>query len=930
MILIRATFVLSFLSFSLFHFVKADDESAFSSDTCSDTLPLTRIGDEWSGNLLDAAVSDTTDSCLFNTGGSQSAWYRVQGTGVVTLVSTCSATTNFDTILSVYRGSCDALECVTGNDDSFQCDAWGTASAVEFYAETDVIYHVRVQAYGSFDSIGDFSLTVSESVPLSLPETCQAFAEDFYFDTTCDCVENQEEEQVDLECEDTCLYCRNTDYCFETAYVDTFELDDEGNIPFIASSQYTFTVVGDGPFTGTVVSAILEECTGLDYECTSCQLYVNGDECNGCAFVPFTNEYGESYETVQLDCMNLFPEVPVFNIDDVPPPPELDNTPLQALASDSSEGGCLIPTNGACGILDTLPILTMDGSNETGSTVGTEMPFVNPCLYGEPRPSGVVYTLTGQGTGVEISSCYPGVTTFNMRISVLGGDCNYLECLNERFAYGDCGGGLTFFAEMDQVYYIVIQGAAEDETGAFEISASSINAAFYECENNHLFSYQDSFKGQTCTCTQAGESEANLSCENGCDYCTPDRESCALETWNYEIDASGGLSSSTRTLTFSTGSLQDQDIVFTAYECDYQLFGCSGCNLAVNGEECNACEIVNCPDFNAGFAFDCSNLSTGAASFNTCDAAPDVGDGALQIFANDICIIDPLEVCESQNEFGDCACQETDFGAVSTCPGCRQCNVDETVCATNSYGTIYDSMGQISGDVRSFTYTEGRTETVTQTSFFDSGDCVVVVDGVECNECTYNFACEQGYTEMYVDCENVESGAVFDRCDYGSINQGGVLQVFNDGENDFYDFFSCVFEELPTYSPYPSTSPYPTYNSLPGETTPAPKPVEEPTKPTTGAPVAPSKGKGATMSSMMSSRSGKGSSMMYYYKGKGSSMYMMSSSSKGGKSSKGMMAMMMGGKGGMMVMMGGKGGMSMRRALHMARSAHRPFDGTPK
>jgi hypothetical protein len=70
-------------------------------------------------------------------------------------LSTCSGNiTNFDTQISVYTGSCNALQCLTENDDA-KC---GLSSTALFIGKQNVTYYVRV--HGLIQEKGDFGLTV--------------------------------------------------------------------------------------------------------------------------------------------------------------------------------------------------------------------------------------------------------------------------------------------------------------------------------------------------------------------------------------------------------------------------------------------------------------------------------------------------------------------------------------------------------------------------------------------------------------------------------------------------------------------------------------------------------------------------------------------------------------------------------------------------
>lgn len=83
-------------------------------------------------------------------------WYNVRGTGGELNVNTCGGDTNFDTILSVFVGSCGDLQCIASNDDSCSFSSSATWSS-----ELGVEYKVLI--YGWSSSYGSFSLTVSSS-----------------------------------------------------------------------------------------------------------------------------------------------------------------------------------------------------------------------------------------------------------------------------------------------------------------------------------------------------------------------------------------------------------------------------------------------------------------------------------------------------------------------------------------------------------------------------------------------------------------------------------------------------------------------------------------------------------------------------------------------------------------------------------------------
>lgn len=83
-------------------------------------------------------------------------WWWVKGTGDVIKISSCNENTNIKVKLSVFTGSCDALECVTGGDEpDFECPLlkranelgeWETMStALTFQSELGKNYYILVQ-----------------------------------------------------------------------------------------------------------------------------------------------------------------------------------------------------------------------------------------------------------------------------------------------------------------------------------------------------------------------------------------------------------------------------------------------------------------------------------------------------------------------------------------------------------------------------------------------------------------------------------------------------------------------------------------------------------------------------------------------------------------------------------------------------------------
>jgi len=132
----------------------------FCDTATSITVPPGGTTTEFVGSTEDALYDNVEECVVPNT--SPGVWYTLVGTGLTITATTCGSMTNFDTRISVFTGSCAALECVTGNDDTSQeeisCGLQSTASWLSVEGQT---YYVRVHGWGSM--VGTFQLTISEA-----------------------------------------------------------------------------------------------------------------------------------------------------------------------------------------------------------------------------------------------------------------------------------------------------------------------------------------------------------------------------------------------------------------------------------------------------------------------------------------------------------------------------------------------------------------------------------------------------------------------------------------------------------------------------------------------------------------------------------------------------------------------------------------------
>jgi hypothetical protein len=121
-------------------------------DECDGAITLLPDGEFVTGSTVPATFDFVGICDGFDT-TAPGVWYKVVGTGEEFIISTCHQTL-FDTKISVFRGGCGLLQCVTGNDDF--C---GTQSRVFMDSDPGETYYILVHGYQ--DGTGQFNLNVA-------------------------------------------------------------------------------------------------------------------------------------------------------------------------------------------------------------------------------------------------------------------------------------------------------------------------------------------------------------------------------------------------------------------------------------------------------------------------------------------------------------------------------------------------------------------------------------------------------------------------------------------------------------------------------------------------------------------------------------------------------------------------------------------------
>jgi len=129
-------------------------------DTCEFAAGPRPVNEVFSpGRTFYASVDDVNGGYCGVSIDSPGIWWWVEGTGDPITVSTCHNQTDVKVKFSVFTGSCDDLQCVTGGaEPDFECPLlrrkndlgeWDTmASAITFESKENHNYYILVQTFG--------------------------------------------------------------------------------------------------------------------------------------------------------------------------------------------------------------------------------------------------------------------------------------------------------------------------------------------------------------------------------------------------------------------------------------------------------------------------------------------------------------------------------------------------------------------------------------------------------------------------------------------------------------------------------------------------------------------------------------------------------------------------------------------------------------
>ncbi len=126
--------------------------SAVANDGCGGAIPVS-CGNTIVGTTVGAGPDVVPAAC--GSSASPGVWYSLLGDGSTFILNLCGSA--YDTQISVYTGTCTALNCYAYNDDNFLL--CGVQSYVTFPTVNGVIYYIQVHGWGT--SSGAFNMAIS-------------------------------------------------------------------------------------------------------------------------------------------------------------------------------------------------------------------------------------------------------------------------------------------------------------------------------------------------------------------------------------------------------------------------------------------------------------------------------------------------------------------------------------------------------------------------------------------------------------------------------------------------------------------------------------------------------------------------------------------------------------------------------------------------
>ncbi len=393
------------------------------------------------GQLVAASTNGVTyetfsNNCAFFS-QSPGLWYAVNGTGGVLRADTCSGITNFDTVISVYRGFCDNLMCVGTVDDS--CAS--LTSSITWETELSVTYYIRVYGHGELET-GDFGLTVSTFEP-AVNDLCDGAVALIAGEEVQGTLEGASDEGAQSSC--------FSDISLPSLW---YYIDGTGTGVKASVCLPNSTLSGGMQvFRGTICSDLV--CEGPEYV----ENFFTDSECaESSVATRFFAENGVRYY------------VSVYGFD-----PNAGANSTFSVSVDEFD----IAENDIC---ETALPVNMSDLSIFGST-NNALPDNITCGFSVDLLSpGVWYTMIGTGSSLVVSTCTSELS-IDASLHVFSGDCGDLECIaTGYFDFEGCDQSFSgstrvvFMTEVGVEYFIHVGGSDSNTAVDFGLTIREAQA----------------------------------------------------------------------------------------------------------------------------------------------------------------------------------------------------------------------------------------------------------------------------------------------------------------------------------------------------------------------------------------------------------------------------------------------------------------------
>lgn len=434
-------------------------------DSCNDATSLQPSSFAYIGNTRNERLHDVP-SCGFD-GIRHSApgkWFSVRGTGSGFEVSTCSSGTDLDTEISLFRGSCDALECMAGTAGALPCEEGGSLA---WTTEVDVEYFIYVSGRGS--RVGEFWLTLKEvdlrgtmctkphslgfASPMEITGSSNTGSPDIvavggdvgsargvWYEmagtgnlvalSTC-------EAEIDFNARVSVFSgsCENPEALDQSANCG----DDGDSVQWeskVGSDYHIFVHGSDEDETGDFVLTVTQENELND----KCEISIPIDT--------VTSMYvGSTLEATlgnEIDAINAITSEPTTSPTEAP----VDDPPNKGAKPDNKD-------------------------NKGGKEDRRTQEIVDSCNFVQPS-RGLWYTILGNGGEIIVSTCSVD-TDFDTTVDVFSGGCGELQCIASD--NDSCGSQslVRFTSEVDVPYFVLVRGVNATEVGQFSLGVTVRN-----------------------------------------------------------------------------------------------------------------------------------------------------------------------------------------------------------------------------------------------------------------------------------------------------------------------------------------------------------------------------------------------------------------------------------------------------------------------